>query len=271
MSDYDSMFIAIHESNIDAVRGFLDRGFNPNTIMRETFAPVFFAAFKRHTSPFNNPSYIYDTREPALSVEVLRLLLDRGADVNARENPGESQYGFTTTKARTALHVLMPVYDDEDLAKLNLLLERGADPNLKDTEGNTPLHILVSKPYRARVWVGKEDYRNTIRDIAMSTLCKRMDPALIGEINAKYPGKLPAECVAMLNQLVEPPMAALEAHTNRSYSAPPGTYDVPPGFSESVGEYAYGIRTPRPTGTGRRKYRRRTNRKRNTRKRKSTR
>ena len=62
------------------------------------------------------------------SVESVKLLLDRGALVNAQNDAGG-----------TAL-----MYAVDDAAKTKLLLERGADPNLRSGEARTALMIAVA-------------------------------------------------------------------------------------------------------------------------------
>jgi ankyrin repeat protein len=62
------------------------------------------------------------------NVESCRLLLDRGATVNAKNDAGG-----------TAL-----MYAVDDGAKTKLLLNRGADPNLRSGEGRTALMIAVA-------------------------------------------------------------------------------------------------------------------------------
>jgi ankyrin repeat protein len=62
------------------------------------------------------------------NVESCRLLLGRGAVVNARNDAGG-----------TAL-----MYSVDDVAKTKLLLDRGADPNLRSGEGRTALMIAVA-------------------------------------------------------------------------------------------------------------------------------
>ncbi|MBL8295673.1 MAG: ankyrin repeat domain-containing protein [Bryobacterales bacterium] len=60
--------------------------------------------------------------------ETIRLLVDRGAMVNEKNDAGG-----------TAL-----IYAVDDLEKTKLLLERGADPNLRTGEGRTALLVAVS-------------------------------------------------------------------------------------------------------------------------------
>jgi ankyrin repeat protein len=66
-------------------------------------------------------------RQPA----VVRLLLDRGADLNRGAGPG----GLTP---------LVLAAGDTDPAILKLLLAHGADPNVEDEHGATPLSRAVS-------------------------------------------------------------------------------------------------------------------------------
>lgn len=69
------------------------------------------------------------------SSELARLLLDAGADVN-----GQGEGGFT------ALHTAA-ANGDAELARL--LLERGADPSVADGAGKTPADLARSDELRA--------------------------------------------------------------------------------------------------------------------------
>ena len=64
------------------------------------------------------------------NIELVRLLLENGADVNIENE-----------QAETALHYAAE--QQVNLQILELLLNRGADPNSKDFIGNTPLHISI--------------------------------------------------------------------------------------------------------------------------------
>jgi len=59
-------------------------------------------------------------------LEVVKLLLEHGADPNVKNRDG-----------KTPLH---NAASEGHLEVVKLLLERGADPNVKDDDGNTPLH-----------------------------------------------------------------------------------------------------------------------------------
>lgn len=65
---------------------------------------------------------------PSTRTDVLRMLLERGADVNAR-----SQHGYKPT-------ALMRARDEgTPRCSMELLLEHGADVNIRDTKGDTAL------------------------------------------------------------------------------------------------------------------------------------
>ena len=80
---------------------------------------------------------------------VVRLLLEKGADVNAKAYLG-----------RTALHVVAEgedvyrthvVAEGEAEAVMQLLLEKGADVNAKDEDGVTVQDVAAERGYEALV------------------------------------------------------------------------------------------------------------------------
>jgi hypothetical protein len=182
-------------------------------------------------------------------------------------NPNEEYEGYTPL-----------TYISEDLGGPNgveiirVLLKAGADANVKSS-GETPLYFAADA--LRNFYNDREEYNNPVEYEksyleAIDLLCPATSPENIQEVNKKYPGILPESCLSSSTTArVEPAMKALERQTNKSYGAPPGTYDVPPGFSESVGEYAFGIKTPRPTA-GKRKHKKKTNKRRKTLKRRRT-
>lgn len=65
---------------------------------------------------------------------VVRILLDKGVDINAKNCEG-----------KTALHMAVQRRQE---AILRLLLEKGADANATDTEGRTPIHTAIYSDFQ---------------------------------------------------------------------------------------------------------------------------
>ena len=194
--------------------------------------------------------------------DAVKKALDKGADPNG-----------SAIKDSLLTSLVEDRHFPEGERILRLLIERGSDPNSHEEKNDLPLYDAARN--LKMISDEKEEYNYTdeqgesyMRTIDL--LCQHTSPENIKRINTEYPGLLPESCLAKASSArVEPAMKALERQTNKSYRAPPGTYDVPPGFSESVGEYAFGIKTPRPTA-GKRKQKRKTNKRRKTTKRRKT-
>jgi len=69
-------------------------------------------------------------KEPDENVEILKLLIDKGADINAQDNYGS-----------TPLHYA--VEDNRFINGIQYLIEHGANVDEKDSYSNTPLHIAA--------------------------------------------------------------------------------------------------------------------------------
>jgi serine/threonine protein kinase/ankyrin repeat protein/formylglycine-generating enzyme required for sulfatase activity len=96
----------------------------------------------------NKGAAVNDEKNPAIhwagTPEVAKVLLDAGADVKSRNRNGE-----------TALHRPLGPWHGPDAATLKLLVEAGADVNAKSNSGSTPLHAAVqqAKPEVAKLLV----------------------------------------------------------------------------------------------------------------------
>jgi hypothetical protein len=143
MSLDEELLDAARNGDTARVRELLRKGANANAKDRGGWTPLHWAAFwghvdvakllLEHGADVNAKESVYDATPLHVAAatghaDVARLLLEHGADVNAK-------YGDSDL---TPLHVAA-LYGHADVARL--LLERGADPSIRDKHGRTPLDI----------------------------------------------------------------------------------------------------------------------------------
>ena len=116
---------AAKSGDAETVRALLEGGANPTLTLPNKTTPLMFAAGLgwRDGSPAA-PSYDQGTPEEA--VEAIRLLLDRGLDINATTDAGD-----------TALHAAVNGRGSPVIVKF--LVEHGADVQARNKRGQTPL------------------------------------------------------------------------------------------------------------------------------------
>ncbi len=103
----------------------IKQGANVNSAQPDTGETALHSALCKAGRPY----YLY----------VLKLLVESGADVNARTIPGKETGGFmrdVRTKGETPLH-RAAAYGDE--AMISYLIEHGADREARDANGDSPL------------------------------------------------------------------------------------------------------------------------------------
>ncbi|MDB4951359.1 MAG: Ankyrin [Gemmatimonadetes bacterium] len=117
---WTALHLAAFFGHADAVRLLLERGASPVAVSTNALA--------------NHPLHAA-LAGPTLGVDGVALLLDAGADVNAR------QHGGYTALHAAAMH--------GDAAMLRLLLERGADPSVPADDGKTAEAFAREKGHAA--------------------------------------------------------------------------------------------------------------------------
>ncbi|EXJ82263.1 hypothetical protein A1O3_06076 [Capronia epimyces CBS 606.96] len=134
-------------SHLELVRYLVEHGANPNVLDLEKFTPFAWAAAlaSRETLDlllehgasvhFGNPLHmaVRHGRED----DIIELLLNHGADVNAIEFEGNPSYYYGIhAGVGTPLHEAYVMGNDR---LVQLLLKHGADPKIRDTKGWMPI------------------------------------------------------------------------------------------------------------------------------------
>jgi ankyrin repeat protein len=136
---FDQLITAIQKNNIDLIRTLIN---NDNVNLH-----------KNGTTPLHHASSIGNT-------EVVKLLIEKGADINVKNNFGSTPLHYASNEGNTEVVKLLidngadiNVKDRADTTPLhkasfkghtevvNLLIENGADIHVKDNSGDTPLKV----------------------------------------------------------------------------------------------------------------------------------
>jgi ankyrin repeat protein len=132
LPDGTSMLVlAALNQTYEAASALLDFGADPNTAVDGWTALHQIARVRRWTRGFNLPGP--EHRDQLSSLELVRKLAARGADVNARQT-GQRDAGTTPFLLATK---------SLDLAYMRTLLELGADPKLKADDGTTAVMVAA--------------------------------------------------------------------------------------------------------------------------------
>ena len=89
------------------------------------------------------------------TIEIIELLLNSGADVNAKDNGGQTPLHGAARRGSDIPEVRR---DTAEIAEL--LLNNGADVDAKNNEGKTPLHIAEQENTHEAVVVLREHGSN---------------------------------------------------------------------------------------------------------------
>jgi uncharacterized protein len=117
----------------------LEHGADPKIQNKGGWSPLYIATDNRNIEGGD-----YPTRKPDFDhLEIIKLLLDHGADVNARMHSStETRTIFTHQWLyEEGATPFLRAAQSSDLALMKLLLERGADPKLNTDDGTTPLMV----------------------------------------------------------------------------------------------------------------------------------
>jgi ankyrin repeat protein len=136
------LLMAITNNHLDTARFLLEQSANPNVTDWWGRAPLYAAAEIRNRDYGRNLEHEID--RPA-ALELIRMLLDRGANVNARTKEVPPTRRFVTPLGDlswvdfTGQTAFLRAALAGDVTLMRLLLEKGADPNTSTFAGTTAL------------------------------------------------------------------------------------------------------------------------------------
>src|SRR5665213_1640767 len=136
------VLIAIINGHYDAAAFLLNKGADPN-LADETGRTALFSAVDFNTMPVSNRPSPRVIDNQMTSLDLIKLLLDKGANVNAqlkKQQPYRTKLDRgDDTMLTTGTTPLLRAAKAADLPSMRLLLAKGADPALATRAGITPL------------------------------------------------------------------------------------------------------------------------------------
>jgi ankyrin repeat protein len=137
-----TMLMAIINGHYDVAAYLLEHGADPN-LADKTGRTALYSAVDFHTMPVSNRPSPKDMENQVGSLELIRMLLSKGANVNAQltaQQPYRAKLDRGTDTMFTAgTTPLLRAAKAADLPALKVLLENGADPKLATRAGINPL------------------------------------------------------------------------------------------------------------------------------------
>jgi hypothetical protein len=130
------LMLAIENGHFELAEMLLDRGADPND-QRSGFTPLHAITWVRKPDSGDDNGLPPPQGSGTMtSLEFVRLLVEHGADVNARLRRGQSAPGKVTRKGATPF---LMAADTADVPLMRLLVDLGADAKAPNAEHATPL------------------------------------------------------------------------------------------------------------------------------------
>jgi len=138
---WSPLLIATQNRNYKLGAFLLEKGANPNLANKGGWVPLYIATDNR-----NIENGDYPVRRPDMDhLDFIKLLLDKGANVNARvKDSTETRTVFTNQwLSEDGATAFLRAAQSGDLVLLKLLLANGADPKINTTLNVTPLQVAA--------------------------------------------------------------------------------------------------------------------------------
>lgn len=139
-----ALLIALQNGDAASAKLLLERGADVNVANGKGWTPLYLAVKNRTRERGTVPTPVID---PVALMDVIRTIVDRGADVNARLKANTETYGATTWLVETGSTPLLRAAFCGDLEVMKLLMAHGADPLVTTADGTTTLMALAGVGY----------------------------------------------------------------------------------------------------------------------------
>lgn len=137
-----AVLMAIINGHYDVAGYLLDQGTDPN-LADETGRTALYSAVDFHTLPQDNRPAPDESREQLTSMDIVKKLLEKGANVNAqlkKQQPYRAKLDRgDDTMLTTGTTPLLRAAKAGDVEVIQLLLAKGADPKLATRNGINPV------------------------------------------------------------------------------------------------------------------------------------
>jgi ankyrin repeat protein len=139
-----ALIVALQNGDAEIAKRLIARGADVTIANAKGWSPLFLAVKNRSREIGTVPNPIID---PAALMDVIKLLVEKGADVNVRTKARSEQYGATAWLKEAGATPLLRAAYCADLEVIKYLLAHGADPQIPTTDGTTTLMALVGVGY----------------------------------------------------------------------------------------------------------------------------
>ena len=139
-----ALLVAVQNGNAATAKLLLERGADVNIANGKGWTPLFLAVKARTRERGTVPSPVID---PVAMMDVIKTIVDKGANVNAQLKANTDSYGATTWLVEAGATALLRASFCGDLEVMKLLMAHGADPLLTTSDGTTTLMALAGVGY----------------------------------------------------------------------------------------------------------------------------
>jgi uncharacterized protein len=140
-----ALLIAAINGHFDLAKLLLEKGADPKLASTAGATPLYATINVKWALVAEYPQP--ETKNERTSyLELMKLMLDRGADPNARIRNELWYTGYASSRTQIDAAGATPLWraaQSSDVPAMRLLVNRGADPTMRSTKGQSPLHIAA--------------------------------------------------------------------------------------------------------------------------------